>query len=322
MTNEVLISWADQDFIVISGNTPASAADVSRRTNGQIFTPVAALNDEVKYGRYFSKSGTYKIKMHYLRNTAGGIIDVFVDGDTADLIFDDVDFNAGSSIDSDILTTKEFARGLHDIHIKSVADGGTGFRQNLMFIRFDLIDEHPVLGEEAPAKEADGMVLLGKHTAEVAESSFTFDFADVDMFNKYSEVILKINGETNASLALEVVINGVGGTANFSLGYHANGSTLTNITNSGGTTEMQIASTTLLSAIRKFTGNVRMFAGQSGTDTLLMESIITENGRPSNEYMSHLLNSFTGGKLTSLKIQTSTSTWEIDTTFTVYGVKK
>jgi len=321
VTNEVLISWADEDFVVVNG-TPAMANQVSTslRTQGLLNSTAAALNDEIKHTRWFDKSGTYKIRLVFAAGAAGSIMDIAIDAPAGNNLFDGINTNVGGN-NQIIDTTKDISRGFHDISFLAEADGGVSdFNIRMTFLQFDLIDEHPVLGESRPAVENIGsMVLLGKHVAEVTESTFTFELADVDLINKYSKLVLEINILTTATLALQAVINGFGGTGNLSKGFHANGSTLTNIAPAAAA-QLQLGSTTLISVLRRVFGKFELWNNESGAGKLDGHSILSNNIQ-ATEYIGHQIATDVV-KITSIEIKTSTSTWDPESKFTLYGVKK
>ena len=322
MTNEVLISWADQDFVIVNG-TPTMDATVStaQRLNGILNTNAAtdALNDEIKYNRWFDKSGTYKVRLLYSKGANGAITDIAIDSPAGNNLFDGVTVN-GSGTNLTVETTKEIARGFHDLSFLVEADGGTSdFQLRIIALFFDLIDEHPVLGESAPAKEADGMVLLAKHTAEVVESTFTFDLADIDLSKngKYVEVIVKVEGKATASLALQVDINAAGGT-NYQI--HGTRSTTSADTHIDLITQAQIQllSTTIIPSTQNFMAELTMKVNPDDILFGIFRGEVYDQGIERGVW-GRLLSA---AKVTSIEIKTSASTWRIGTTIEVYGVKK
>lgn len=322
MTNEVVIQQFDLDFVTVKGTAPVTVIATANRFNGYRWNAVDLLNDEIKYARWFDKSGTYKVRYIYLRGVNGGIIDLGLDSPSGNNLFDGIDHFNASTVENNVKeTTIEISRGFHDISIFNEADGDTSdFRYQFNAIQFDLIDEHPVLGESAPAKEADGMVLLGRYIARKAEGTKTFDLADIIENGKYSEIIVKITGRATLAFALQMQLNGVTSTTYDLEQLKVIGATVTGVS-LGVQTSVELASTSLINtANRRFATEVsiRHSLTQTRFDGLYKSvgnTVGFETGAFGTSFSSV-------GKLTGITIKTSTSTWLVNTKIEVYGVKK
>ncbi len=155
--------------------------------------------------------------------------------------------------------------------------------------------------------------LLDHHKATTTESSYTFT-RSLDMKNIYRSIEILITGAASAALAMELVINA--GT-NFD---HSNlimdTSTLT-----GGlvvdATEIPILSAAILDDGEEFM--IKLEIAYSGvTDKLILQSMATapHEGLDFRSATAETVASI----ITSLKIQTSTSTWFAETEITIYGI--
>jgi len=196
VTNEVVIYAQDRDLIIVNGWTSGINFEVStsHRVNSRVYQSggLGGANDldASKWNRWFDKSGTYKVRYRYQNVASAGIVDIGFDVSGATDIFNQLDTAVGTSIDN-IETTVEVARGYHDIHIKVNGTNGTDFQTYTVFFQFDLINEHPVLGESATAKFGEREVLERAITGEteslttgtgVVEWQMPFDFVIEEIY--------------------------------------------------------------------------------------------------------------------------------------------
>lgn len=151
MTNEVLISYADQDQIVVAGNTPVIAISTSARGNGTL--GLAAANaadlDKQKFRRYFARSGLYKFKLIYAKAADAGKLDIGLDSSTTNILSQLDLYNGSTTYNNIIEKTIEIARGAHDIVflINGKNASSSDYTFLMQLVQFDLIAEYPVAGE-------------------------------------------------------------------------------------------------------------------------------------------------------------------------------
>lgn len=161
--------------------------------------------------------------------------------------------------------------------------------------------------------------ILDNHEASGAEASYTFTPSSALTTDDYSEIIVLMDFEATATFALEMILNGV--TSNyFSKGFRADGVALTNIAHNNQT-EIQICSTTAA------TTNVPMFSkisiGMIDTDAGDLAGFST-TGQGTGALYENMFFSKQAvtAEITSIKMQTSTSTWKIGSKITTYGRKR
>lgn len=318
---KVRINVFDQDEQVVVGTfTLVRNVSTSARFNG--YTGLSASGDGYKYkvSRYFPKSGTYKVKYIYATNSNAAIVDVGING-IENNIFSGVDLYSGSlTFNVSRETTIQVGRGIREITFKANGKNGSSSAHgiNRQLLEFELIAEHPVLGEEAPAQINQGsMVLLARHKAEQAESTRTFNLADITS-EKYSEVIVKISGEATASLELRAVINGLG-TNYIQKGENSIGGTVTGINITTGSV-LRLASTSILTGATTFNGEFTIQKDETGVWGGGMARFRGYAVGKEDTDWNH--DAATANKLTTITISTSASTWKAGTTIEVYGVKR
>lgn len=131
--------WAaDDDFQIVSGNDFTLGIQANTRFNSLRAQTVDALNDEFLWNRYFS-GGTYRVKLLYNKNAAGGFVDFFLDGDSANP-FINVKMQNGNIFSAEEFTTITIPRGFHDVHTKIVLDGNINdFTINFVRLQFTKI---------------------------------------------------------------------------------------------------------------------------------------------------------------------------------------
>ena len=324
---KVTINGADSDFVTVKGNSPLNKVSNLRLNNfiGQDTALTDAHNDEIFFTRYFPKSGTYRVKYNYNKTANAGNTDVGLDSTRANDIFDNLaQWNSSSLVNQEKFTTISIARGFHDVHISNDSDGNVDdFDISFNFMHFDLISEHPVLGEERPAVENTGsMVLLGKYKAEKAESSHTFEFGDITK-DKYSEIMIRTQGtNSSGSSTLKMTLND--SVTNYrrtsTLNNAGAGTPLTSSSTSSGTS-WEILGTTILSTTNRYNAIVKLSQNAQNEITIISEgNAIYAGGHGGSQYGTggSANNSF---PLNKIKIELS-SNWVADSTIEIYGVRK
>ena len=178
MTNEVMVSAADRDFEQVGGSTSVVTYNPAR-TNGYQ-QGINSSSNEWYFTRYFPKSGTYRVKFVYWKTSDKGIIDIGLD-DSTDNIFNGVDQYKSSALwNTQSFSVIKVARGNHKITFKINGKNASssGYFSDSILLQFDLIDEHDVLGEDAPSEDKPFWEDLGAvyHTGADATSITTGEF--------------------------------------------------------------------------------------------------------------------------------------------------
>ena len=171
MTNEVMVSAADRDFEQVGGSTSVVTYNLAR-TNGYQ-QGINNSSNEWYFTRYFPKSGTYRVKFVYWKTSDKGIIDIGLD-DSTDNIFNGVDQYNGSALwNVESFSTIEVARGNHKITFKINGKhaSSSGYFSDSILLQFDLIDEHDVLGEDAPSEDKPFWEEIGRFDLEGTSSA-------------------------------------------------------------------------------------------------------------------------------------------------------
>ena len=155
MTNEVMINAFDQDFNIITDSGIQSTKDTSSRANGFFENNSEGDNAEWDYIRYFPKSGTYRVKISNVFVGSGGILKVGLDTTQGTNLFTVDTYNGSTTYGNEEFTTIQIARGNHTIsfYVDDNHVSSSSFRCITQFLQFDLIDEHDVLGEDAPSED-------------------------------------------------------------------------------------------------------------------------------------------------------------------------
>ena len=295
------------DFETVSGASPFSPSiATSHRFNGRALMVNANLTEHL-YRRYFS-GGLYRVKfIHPLQNNLG-ILDIGLDANGATDIFNQLDrYAATSKNNAEAFTTIQIARGFHDIHLKTNGKNASSvaYYNIIQLLQFQLIGRNGSTEDED--SENGNEVLLARYIARKAEGSAVFDLADVDMFNKYSQLKILFDGEITAELKLQCKINGIGGTNNTSKGFKASGSTLTSIA-PGAAAQLQFAGTSTAFANARLHGEANFKWNEAGTPRFMGESKFYNSDADWDEMAHFVVGS--SGKLKSLEVKTSTSTWK------------
>jgi hypothetical protein len=161
--------------------------------------------------------------------------------------------------------------------------------------------------------------LLKNYIAPGVESSDTFTPATPLEFDEYAGLAIYFHGKPTAQLALQAILNGSGGTNNFSNGWRSTGSALTNIT-AGNASQLQLGSNTMIDISRQVAGFFEIYWGDTTGFELFGYSHFSSTGQEA-EYMHHLVDG-SHTTLSSVQIKTSTSTWNADTRISYYGIKR
>ena len=222
----VTINYADQDVEVIAGaDAWTTSISTNRRFNGQRYNATRANQDEIRWNRYFPKSGTYRVKVVHLTDAASGITKLGINGvngtkNTTNILNDD-DWYSGSGIKNvESFATVEVARGFNYINHLTNSKNGSSSNYYIYyeFVEFTLINEHPVLGE-ATASPRNGMELL----ASVDWSSGGTIDTGTFTAKKYLWVQMSYQNTTSGFIYFNFNTDNTG--ANYSSRYSSNGAT-------------------------------------------------------------------------------------------------
>lgn len=162
------------------------------------------------------------------------------------------------------------------------------------------------------------MILLDSHVAAEAEATYTYTPAAALDIDDYAAVIVYITMSPTADLALQAIINAIGGTANYSYGWNSNGSALTNLSATGAAQLQLSAATTTLNS-DTVTGWLILQLNEATPTVQGAKSKIASSSR--EDTMHHFVVG-AGTTITSIQIKTSTSTWKTASTIHIYGVRK
>ena len=307
MGDKVEIFGFDDDFETVNRASPFSPSiATSYRFNGRALMTNANLTEHL-YRRYFS-GGVYRIKLVYSLQSNLGILDVGLDANGATDIFNQLDqYIATAKSNAEAFTTIQISRGFHDIHFKTNGKNASssGYYNMIQLLQFQLIARNGSTEDED--SENGNEVLLARYVSRKAEGSAVFSLAGIDMFNKYSQLKILFDGEITAGLKLQCKINGIGGTNNTSKGFKASGSTLTSIA-PGAAAQLQFAGTSTAFANARLHGEANFQWNEAGTPRFMGESKFYNSGADWDEMAHFVVDS--SGKLKSLEVKTSTSTWK------------
>ncbi len=167
----------------------------------------------------------------------------------------------------------------------------------------------------------DNLKLLDTHEATGTESSYTFTPAAALSGDTYDLIIIYISGINTAALALELIINGIV-TGYYNDGQRTGGGTITAL-DENNLAHWVIASATILdTTVDQFNIIVEIQIPDpsivAGTEQFGMHSRAITS-RQKTEIKSGSV--IAGNEITSIKIETSTSTWVLGTKINTYGVK-
>lgn len=320
---DVVNIWAaDDDFQIVSGVDFLLTIQTGSRFNAlrQQDTATHALNDEFLWNRYFS-GGTYKVKLLHSTNASGGVVDFFIDGDSANPFLANVRMQNGNVDSLENFATVTIPRGFHDVHAKVVADGNIN-DFNILLARLQFTKIATVINAENDDNSDPvhgALVPLAKHVGVQAESSILFNLSPIDLVNNYSEIIVKVGSSVTASLELRMILNGLEAG-----NYHQDGSSNISgtglVVNIGSASFLQLLGTNILAG-----ANVDFFA--KATIELMTQTpsriggVITGRDVTLGEQTT-LYGVVGGSPIFSVEIRTSTSTLETGTRIEIYGVLK
>ena len=206
----VNIFAGDQDFETVSGVATTTTVSTGVRWNVYRLNGTDALNDEVLYSRYFS-GGTYLLKHVYRQTGGGGITDILLNQDTANPLLDGLDQHGGTSPNLEAFALVNIPRGFHDISIFNQAEGDDTGDFSLQFQRtlFTKIAENPQDGDDNSDGVHGSQVLLATNIVKLNNSGITFEFAPLDMFKRWSKLIVKVKGRPDSASLTQMKINGI-----------------------------------------------------------------------------------------------------------------
>ena len=311
----VTINYADQDVEVIAGaDAWTTSISTNRRFNGQRYNATRANQDEIRWNRYFPKSGTYRVKVVHLTDAASGITKLGINGvngtkNTTNILNDD-DWYSGSQIQNvESFATVEIARGFNYINHLTNSKNGSSSNYYIYyeFVEFTLINEHPVLGE-ATASPRNGMELLTTKQGTGAGSPLT---TDTFTAKKYLWIQMYIDSSSSCEFRV-----GTGGTISTS-GYALN------TASNGGTNETKINQVHLNTPTSK--GFINMFiVNNSANEKLFIYHLIDEStagaGTSPNrrEYVGKWVN--TSGQIDVVQLYGSGVTFNANSVIKVWGM--
>ena len=234
----VTINYADQDVEVIAGaDAWTSGVSSSRRLNGHFYNATRANQDEIRWSRYFPKSGTYRVKVVHVTASNSGIVrlginDVNGTKNTTNILNDDDWYSSSGIKNVESFATVEVSRGFNYInHLTNGKNGSSShYYTYYQFVEFTLINEHPVLGE-ATASPRNGMELLASVELGSAANSLT-----TPIFVPKKFLFIKFNVPYSTGAAnnydLRVGTTTIDANTNYSFRYSINGATAAPVVNS------------------------------------------------------------------------------------------
>jgi len=312
--NFVSIYAGDGDWEDVQGVNSMIGDTTVRFNTRTTQTGSPALNDEFLYNRYFS-GGTYVFDMNYYKDGDGGIIDIFLDGDSANPFVAGLDTNGPVSIDNYITRTVIIPRGNHTVHMKVV--GGTSFEAQFMGMFFTQIGVDVDQRESNSFDGTDGKTVpLASYTSRKSNNSVELFLADVSA-DKFTDIIIKGTGKTDASLALQLEVNGL--TANYNIFRNDNNAGVLS-TATATQANLEILPTALIDSARVFSFDVDgKFDKIDNTFGGNVAGLSQLKGDRTGHWSIN--NSF-GPKLSSVIIKTSANNWLKDTQFEILGIRK
>jgi len=168
------------------------------------------------------------------------------------------------------------------------------------------------------SRASDVLELLDKHVATGTEASYTFTPVGAINDTKYSYILVIVSLKQTAAFVTEMIVNASVGTTNHTTGRRFTGS---------GETDISIASAahiqllTVTGSADHVFGEVKIFCPSYGTSDIYTYSTFC-SGAGNRQDMCTSQTTGTHAEITSIKIETSTSTWIAGSTFAVYGVKR
>lgn len=312
--NFVSIYAGDGDWEDVQGVNSMTGDSTVRFNTRTTQTGSPALNDEFLYKRYFS-GGTYVFKLNYYIDTDGGIIDIFLDGDSSNPFVDGLNTNGSVSPNNTISRTLIIPRGNHTVHMKVV--GGTSFEIQFQAILFTQIGVDIDQSEFNSFDGQDGKTVpLASYTSRKSDNSVELFLGDVSA-DKFTDIIIKGTGKTDASLALQLEVNGL--TANYNIFRNDNNAGVLS-TATATQANLEILPTTLIDSARVFSFDLD---GKFDEIDNTFGGNVAGLSQLKGDRIGHwsINNSF-GPKLISVKIKTSANNWLKDTKFEILGIRK
>jgi len=161
--------------------------------------------------------------------------------------------------------------------------------------------------------------ILDFHEAASAESTYTFTPASPLSVDDYSAIAIFIDGETTASLILQLVINGLT-TGNATRGFRTTGSGIVHISLLSQA-QLQLLSSVAIASSYQIQGYCYVSIIDIGSKDVAAQSWFHATNNLNQEFYSHNVGA-TETTYISFQIKTSTSTWKIGTKITIYGIKR
>ncbi len=168
--------------------------------------------------------------------------------------------------------------------------------------------------------EVEDMKLLDSHEATGTESSYTFTPATPFTNTEYSQIIVIITGRSTASLAIEMVINALT-TKYYSEKVQISSGTLSGVSHAN-LSEWELCPTTIITTSSMFSIRVEIHIPDASMTSEKLEGHVRATGQVQIIQQGGILNDNSNeNDISSIKVQTSTSTWATGTTIHTYGLK-
>jgi len=161
--------------------------------------------------------------------------------------------------------------------------------------------------------------ILDNYVAPGAESGHTFTPGTPLSTVDYSKFIIEIDGRITAALALQLVINGLGGTLYDGTAWTSDGSAITPLPFANDSEAEIVGSGILSSANQSFAGTIEVYIAEANTRPFIISRMTRDDGR--SQFTCFHVDAITS-TIISLRLQTSTSTWLEDTKISIYGVNR
>ncbi len=164
------------------------------------------------------------------------------------------------------------------------------------------------------SRAASGLETLLKYEAASTEATKTLTKTLTN--DKYSEIIIIMDGEASATFALQLVVNSVEGTSNYSRGFSYTGSAVASVI-SDGASQLQIYSA--IGGAYQFAAEIHLYLNDINIKDILGQSTCHEGQAIKTEQYGLAVQT-TATSITSIEMKTSTSTWKAGTKISIYGV--
>jgi len=169
--------------------------------------------------------------------------------------------------------------------------------------------------EPKAGASASQLKLLESYEATSAEASHTFTISED--FNDISELLLIIDGTPTLDHALELILNTR--TTGYYVASRRIQSAVETFIDISNASEMQISSIELNGTNTTYAGRVMIHLGKGATSDLIMADFIMAS--IGQEVGRGYQNTDTTS-ITSIKVQTSTSTWRVGTRMSLYKIQR